>query len=179
MAGALLMANLQANLRSQCAIAADEPRRFLHSVNQLFFENTADSDYATFFFAEYDDRTRRLRYANCGHLPALLLRRDGSLEALTSVATVLGLFDDWDCTMEERQLLPGDTLVLYTDGLTEAFNASGEEFGLPRLIDALHRHRGASPQDLIASLLDEVRRFNPGEQQDDITLIVAKLTDAK
>jgi len=178
MAGALLMANLQANLRSQCAIAADEPRRFLRSVNQLFFENTADGDYATFFFAEYDDRTRRLRYANCGHLPALLLRRDGALEALTSVATVLGLFDDWDCAMEERQLLPGDTLVLYTDGMTEAFNDSGEEFGLPRLIDALHRHRGESPQALIASLLDEVRRFNSGEQQDDITLIAAKIRDA-
>jgi len=177
MAGALLMANLQANLRSQCAIAAAEPQRFLRSVNQLFFENTADGDYATFFFAEYDDRSRRLRYANCGHLPGLLLRRDGALEALTSVSTVLGLFDDWDCAMEERQLLPGDTLVLYTDGTTEAFNTAGEEFGLPRLIDALHRHRGESPQALIASLLDEVHHFAPGEQQDDITLIVAKLRE--
>jgi len=94
-AGALLMANLQANLRSQCAIAADQPQRFLRSVNQLFYQNTADGDYATFFFSEYDDQTRRLRYANCGHLPALLLRRDGTLETLASVATVLGLFDDW------------------------------------------------------------------------------------
>jgi serine phosphatase RsbU (regulator of sigma subunit) len=89
----------------------------------------------------------------------------------------LGLFDDWDCAMEERQLLPGDTLVLYTDGMTEAFNDSGEEFGLPRLVDALHRHRAESPQALIASLLDEVRQFNPAEQQDDITLIAAKIRD--
>lgn len=177
MAGALLMANLQANLRSQCAIAADEPQRFLRSVNQLFFENTADSDYATFFFAEYDDRTRRLRYANCGHLPALLLRRDGNLERLASVATVLGLFDDWDCAMEARLLLPGDTLVLYTDGMTEAFNDAGEEFGLPRLVEALQRHREKPSRDLIASLLDEVHHFNPGEQQDDITLIVAKIRE--
>jgi serine phosphatase RsbU (regulator of sigma subunit) len=60
-AGALLMANLQANLRSQGAIASDQPRRFLQQVNQLFYENTAEGDYATLFFAEYDDKTRRLR----------------------------------------------------------------------------------------------------------------------
>jgi len=75
-AGALLMANLQANLRSQCAMAADEPRRFLRSVNQLFYENTADGDYATFFFAEYNDKTGWLRFANCGHLAALLFLLD-------------------------------------------------------------------------------------------------------
>jgi serine phosphatase RsbU (regulator of sigma subunit) len=81
-AAALLMANLQANLRSQCAIALDEPQRFLKSVNQLFYESTADSAYATLFFAEYDDRERRLRYANCGHLSGLLLRNDDTLERL-------------------------------------------------------------------------------------------------
>src|SRR6185295_19488738 len=77
---ALLMANLQANLRSQSAIALDQPQRFLRSVNQLFFENTSDSAYATLFFAEYDDNAASLRYANCGHLCGLLLRSDNSLE---------------------------------------------------------------------------------------------------
>jgi serine phosphatase RsbU (regulator of sigma subunit) len=143
--------------------------------NQLFYENTADGDYATFFFAEYDDQTRRLRYANCGHLAALLLRRDDTLERLASIATVLGLFDDWDCAMEERQPGPGDILVLYTHGMTEAFNDSGEEFGTQRLIEALQRHRGESSRALIASLLDEVRQLAPGEQQDDITLTVGKI----
>jgi serine phosphatase RsbU (regulator of sigma subunit)/predicted enzyme related to lactoylglutathione lyase len=190
-AGALLMANLQANLRSQCAIASDEPRRFLQSVNQLFYENTADGDYATFFFSEYDDNSRRLRYVNCGHLSALLLRCDGTLERLASTATVLGLFEKWDCTLEERRLFPGDTLLVYTDGITESFNAAGEEFGEQRLIEALRRHRALSPQSLIAALVDEVRNFNFNEQedqqrhdqkdahlhnqQDDITIIVAKV----
>jgi serine phosphatase RsbU (regulator of sigma subunit) len=95
------------------------------------------------------------------------------LERLASIATVLGLFEDWDCMLEERQLFPGDTLVLYTDGMTESFNDSGEEFGEQRLIAALRRHRGESSQALVSSLLDEVRQFNPNEQQDDITLIVA------
>src|SRR5207244_9996950 len=73
-AAALLMANLQANLRSLCAIALDEPQRLLRSVNRLFCENTPDGAFATLFFAEYDDSAGRLRYANCGPLSALLLR---------------------------------------------------------------------------------------------------------
>jgi serine phosphatase RsbU (regulator of sigma subunit)/catechol 2,3-dioxygenase-like lactoylglutathione lyase family enzyme len=173
-AAALLMANLQANLRCLCAIAPDQPDRLLCSVNQLFCENTTDGAFATLFFAEYDNRTRLLRYANCGHLPALLLRRDNTLDHLDATATVLGLFKKWECTAGERQLLPGDTLALYTDGVTESFNDAGDEFGETRLLEGLLRHRALPPQDLIATLVDEVRRFSPHEQRDDITLIVAK-----
>ncbi|MGD0362559.1 MAG: SpoIIE family protein phosphatase [Bryobacteraceae bacterium] len=173
-AGALLMANLQANLRSQCAMALDQPQRFLRSVNQLFFENTVDSAYATLFFAEYDDRTGRLRYANCGHLCALLLRRDGTLERLDSTCPVLGLFEAWDCAIDERALFPGDTLAVYTDGVTEAFNDAEEEYGEKRLIAALRRHRKRESQAMVAAIVDEVREFGAREQYDDITLIVAK-----
>jgi len=173
-AAALLMANLQANLRSQCAIALDQPQRFLCSVNQLFCENTADNAYATLFFAEYDDRVGLLRYANCGHLSALLLRRDNTLERLDSTATVLGLFKEWDCSLGERRLYSGDTLAIYTDGITESFNPADEEFGEQRLIEALRRHREKPPSNLLASILEEVRQFSPNEQHDDITLIVAK-----
>ncbi len=173
-AAALLMANLQANLRSQCAIALDQPEKFLCSVNRLFFENTAEHAYATLFFAEYDDRAGLLRYANCGHLCALLLRRDGTLERLHSTATVLGLFKEWDCSIGERRLLSGDTLALYTDGVTEAFNDAGEEFGERRLVAALRRNRDLPSPDLLAAIVDEVRGFSAKEQHDDITLIVAK-----
>jgi serine phosphatase RsbU (regulator of sigma subunit)/predicted enzyme related to lactoylglutathione lyase len=173
-AAALMMANLQANLRSQCAIAVDQPQRLLRSVNQLFYENTTDSAYATFFFAEYDDRGQRLRYANCGHLSALLLRKDGALERLNSTCTVLGLFNEWDCSMGESRLFPGDTLALYTDGVTESFNDTEEEFGEERLVEALRRHRESSSQASLAAIVDEVRQFSAHEQSDDITLIVAK-----
>jgi phosphoserine phosphatase RsbU/P len=174
MAAALLMANLQANLRSQYAAALDQPQLLLRSVNQLFYENTVDSAYATLFFAEYDGRTERLRYVNCGHLPALLLRRDDSMERLGSTCTVLGLFQEWDCALGENDFHAGDTLLLYTDGVTEAFNDAGDDFGERRLMEALRRHRQRSSQDLLASIVDEVRQFSPHEQQDDITLIVAK-----
>ena len=173
-AAALLMANLQANLRSQCAIALDQPQRFLRSVNRLFHENTDVSAYATLFFGEYDDSTRRLRYANCGHLPPLLLRHDGTVDKLASTSTVVGIFKEWDCTVTECQLLSGDTLVLYTDGITESFNNADEEFGEQRLIEALKAHRKEPPKAMISAIVEQVRQFSPDEQHDDITLIVGK-----
>src|SRR5438270_3687698 len=173
-AAALLMANLQASLRSQCAIASAEPQRFLQCVNQLFYENSADSAYATLFFAEYDDRMRRLRYANCGHLCGLLLRQNGSLERLDSTCTVLGIFPQWECITRERPLCPGDTLALYTDGLTESFNDDGEEFGEERLAESLREHYRKSPSSMVASIVEDVKAFSPQEQYDDITLIIAK-----
>lgn len=173
-AAALLMANLQANLRSQCAIASDEPQRLLRAVNQLFYENTTDGAYATLFFAEYDGRCRTLRFANCGHLSALLLHRDDSVERLDSTSTVLGLFREWDCSVDERRLAPGDTLALYTDGISESFNETDEEYGERRLLEALRRCPGLSSQALLESIVDDVRQFSPHEQHDDITLIVAR-----
>jgi serine phosphatase RsbU (regulator of sigma subunit)/catechol 2,3-dioxygenase-like lactoylglutathione lyase family enzyme len=173
-AAALLMANLQANLRSQCAIALNEPQRVLRAVNQLFCENTPDGGFATLFFAEYEEKTGRLRYVNCGHLCALLLRNDDTLERLDPTCTVLGIFKEWDCAMGESRLGSGDTLALYTDGITESFNHAEEEFGEERLVAALRRHRGTPSQGLLDCIVDEVRRFSPHEQHDDITLIVAR-----
>ena len=173
-AAALLMAHLQANLRSQCAIAWDQPQRLLRLVNQLFYENTPDNAYATFFYAEYDDKVRLLRYANCGHLSALLLRSDNTLERLESTGTVLGLFSEWDCSIVEREIFSGDTLALYTDGITESFNNAGDEFGEQRLIEVLRRNRDLSSEALLASIVEDVRHFSPHEQHDDITLILAK-----
>jgi serine phosphatase RsbU (regulator of sigma subunit)/catechol 2,3-dioxygenase-like lactoylglutathione lyase family enzyme len=173
-AAALLMANLQANLRSQSAFAVDQPGRFLRLVNQLFYENTTENAFATLFFAEYDDNLRRLRYVNCGHLSALLLRNDGSLDRLDSTATVLGLFKEWDCTVAEVQIGDGDVLALYTDGITESFNPAGEEFGEQRLAESLRRYRGLRAEELLAAVIAEVQQFSPQEQHDDLTLMIAK-----
>lgn len=177
MPAALLMANLQANLRSLCAIAQEHPQRLLRSLNQLFYENTAESAYATLFFGEYDGGASRLRYVNCGHLCALLLRQNDSIERLEPTTTVVGLFKDWDCEVAECQLTPGDTLALYTDGVTESFNDDDEEFGEDRLLDAIRRNRELQPETMVRTILDEVQQFSPHEQHDDITLIVAKCRD--
>ena len=174
MAAALLMANLQANLRSRTAVAIENPERFLGSVNRLFHENTTDNAFATLFFAEYDHRCQCMRYANCGHLPAILLRGDGTLEKLNPTATVLGLFPDWTCTVEHCAMQPGDVLALYTDGVTEAFNNEEEEFGEARLIEALRKHHAEPAASIVAAIVEEVRNFGTQEQNDDITLIVAR-----
>jgi phosphoserine phosphatase RsbU/P len=175
-AAALLMANLQANLRSQCLISLDQPLRVLKSVNQLFCDNTTDGTYATLFFAEYDAKMQRLRYVNCGHLSALLLRHDDTLERLDSTCTVLGLFKEWDYSTGERPFSSGDTIALYTDGITEALNDAGNDFGTHSLIESLRRHRDQPASVLVASIVDDVKKFSSHEQSDDITLIVAKAT---
>lgn len=173
-AAALLMANLQANLRSQCAIALNHPELFLRNVNRLFYENTIDSAYASLFFAEYDDDSRRLSYANCGHLAGLVLRRDNTCDRLDSTGTLLGLFQGWECSMAECDLSKGDLLALYTDGVTEASNEEGREFREELLIENLRNRRGLPCEELVKELSNDVRTFGPEEQADDITLIVAK-----
>jgi len=183
--GALLMASLQANLRSQYALAVDDLPRLLASVNRLFYENSGDASYATLFFADYDDSSRKLRYANCGHLPPLLLRASGSsqdrvsetpkVEWLSSTCTVVGLFEAWQCEIAEVELAAGDTLVLYTDGITEAENVDGEEFGASRLLDTLGSHSHLPAVPLLQAVVGAVQQFSGGsEQQDDITLVIAR-----
>ena len=173
-AAALLMANLQANLRSQCATAVEQPEQLLRSVNRLFYENTAENAYATLFYSEFDDRTCRLRYANCGHLPGLVVQRDGTVTHLASTAGVLGLFTEWPCHTAEHHLHPGDLFAIYSDGITEALNQRDEEFGEERLLDVMRRVRDLSPSQIVTSVFEEVRRFTGGQQRDDVTLIVAR-----
>lgn len=178
-AAALLMANLQANLRSQCAMWLDQLQRLMQAVNELFSQNTPDGAFATLFFGDYSVSTGRLRYANCGHLPPVILRRDGSFERLEATGTVLGVFKKWDCKIGESTICAGDTLALYTDGITESFNKQGEEFGEERLMECLRRNRELCSESLVSAIVDEVRVFsNASEQQDDITLIIAKSAGA-
>lgn len=182
--GALLMANLQANLRSQYALALDDLPRLLGSVNHLFYENTTENSYATLFFGDYDDSSHRLRYANCGHLPPLLLRAgdasqgargsDPGWQRLEPTCTVVGLFDDWHPEVKEVQLAPGDLLVLYTDGVTEAENAEGEQFGECRLMKSIGEQRHLPVRSLLDAIVTKVQEFGGREQADDITLVVAR-----
>jgi serine phosphatase RsbU (regulator of sigma subunit) len=173
-AAALLMANLQANLRSQSALALDHPEQLLRSVNRMFYENTVDSAFASLILAIYDDHAQRLRYANCGHLSGLVLRADNTCQRLDSTATLLGLFPEWDCSIAECTLSSGDILALYTDGITEASDNNGHEFGEERLIERLRQNRDQPCQSALEAITNEVRGLNPNDQHDDITLILAK-----
>jgi phosphoserine phosphatase RsbU/P len=177
-AAALLMANLQANLRSQYAMALDNLETLLKSVNRLFYQNTPLESFATMVFAEYQDNHRRLRYINCGHLPPLLLRPDRSITRLEANCTVLGMFEDWKCSTAEIQLHPGDTLVLYSDGVPDALSDDGEEFGEHRLGELLRGNAHLKAPALLKTLIESVKAFSGREQEDDITMVVARCHEA-
>jgi serine phosphatase RsbU (regulator of sigma subunit) len=168
---ALLMANLQANLRGQYALAFDDMPKLLSSVNRLFYDNSEANHYATMFFGCYNAHQQTLRYVNCGHNPPLLVRANNSVKQLEATATVLGLFPRWECCEEQVQLRTGDLFVIYTDGVTEAASPKGEEFGEERLIQTLHRHREMAAAPLLNTVIEAVERFSPGEQGDDITVV--------
>jgi serine phosphatase RsbU (regulator of sigma subunit) len=172
--GALLMANLQAAVRSQCAIASQDMPQFLKSVNQAFYESTDEGGYATLFFGDYQDSTRRMRFANCGHNPPLLLRHNGTAERLAATATVLGLFEKWDSTICEVEIGASDVLVIYTDGVTEANNSAGEEFGENRLLETIRASRALPVPQMVDAILAAALNFSQGEMRDDLTLVVAR-----
>ena len=173
-AAALLMANLQANLRSRYMVALEDPHQLLQSVNQLFVENTPEDSYATLFYADYDDANHCLRYANCGHNPPLLLHANGDIERLEPTATVLGLFTQWGCEVKKVSLGPGDVLVIYTDGVTEAPNEAGEEFGESRLMKIVGAHKKVEVQEMLSAILADVQQFSGASQADDLTLVIAR-----
>ena len=175
-AAALLMANLQAALRSQFAAQAEHPECLLHSVNRLLFENTAPNAYATLFFAEFDSGSGRIVYANCGHVPGLIVRAGGEVESLDPNNTVVGLFETWPCAVSSAQLDCGDVLALCTDGVTESTNDRDEEFGQERLVASLRRHASLPAQEVVSAVIRDVLDFSGGRQFDDLTLIVARRT---
>ena len=170
---ALLMANLQAHLRSQSAIVSHDFSQTLQLVNRMFFESTESNNYATLFMAVYEDETRRLRYVNCGHNPPVILRGK-DVERLHATATVLGLFEEWQCEVAETNLDPGNLLAICTDGVLEASNAAGEEFGEGGMVAVLRAGPNQHAQELLDSILEAVKTFAPGEQADDLTLLIAK-----
>src|SRR5580765_4970265 len=156
---ALLMANLQASVRSQYVPALEDLGGLFRSVNKLFYESVMSDFFATLFFAEYFDTTRRLRYVNCGHCPAFLFHADGQCEKLHATATVLGIFENWDCTVGEAAISCGDILVVYSDGVTEARNGSGEFFGEERLLAAVRANASLSAKRLAKAIAEAAHGF--------------------
>ena len=146
---ALLMANLQASLRSLYPSPSEELPRLPACCEALFVKNTEITHYATVFFGVYDDVTRKLMYVNCGHNPPLCCGPTSRWNRLEATATVLGLFEPWDCSVAEVQLFQGDILAIYTDGITEASNRDEEEFGEERLISLLRLSKGLSAAELL------------------------------
>lgn len=173
---ALLMASIQSIMRTQlfdggeCCRPADAVVR----LNRLLYANTSPEKYATFFFALYNEETRRLNYTNAGHLPPLLIQRDG-YRFLDVTGSVVGAFPSLRYEEQSIPMEPGDLLVAYTDGITEPENEYGEDFGAERLAEVITLHRNAAPEKIVEKVLEAVRNWDASsEQADDMTLMIVR-----
>lgn len=171
-ASALVRATIQASLRTLCSVGIKDLDQSLALVNRLLFESTPEAMYVTLFLADYDENTRRLKYVNCGH-PAPLLSRPNGVSRLKTTSPVLGLFSDWKGSIGEIELKAGDTLLVYTDGITEATNDAGEEFGDDRLL-AMLEAQNVPLSTLLQQCVNEVCRFGASDQRDDLTLVALR-----
>ncbi|MFT4113485.1 PP2C family protein-serine/threonine phosphatase [Silvibacterium sp.] len=183
-AAALLMASLRASLRG---VTLDNPRdfaRLMDKVNRLVYEASASNRYATFFFAAYDPATRRLECVNAGHNPPLIIRRNPEANGAHTVirleagGPVVGLLPFAPYTEQTVTLEPGDLVLLYTDGISEAMTPEDEEWGEDRLIEAADCCWDKSAGEILDHLFHDADAFTRGApQHDDMTLLVLKLGD--
>jgi sigma-B regulation protein RsbU (phosphoserine phosphatase) len=168
---ALLMANLQASFRNQPPGALLRPAEVLRAVNRHFYDSTAAERFATLFFGIYEDRTRRIRYVNCAHVAPLVARASGAMDRLPATATMLGAFAQWSCREAVAELGRGDTLLLYSDGVTEAGIDHGEEFGEDRLAAILRQFAALPAAELTQKVVEEVASFSAISRTDDVTVV--------
>jgi serine phosphatase RsbU (regulator of sigma subunit) len=171
---ALLMSATAAAMR----LEASQSRNMLEQVERLNtgIHSVSDSDrFVTLLVAEIDSQKRRLRYVNCGHNPALLFRaKTGALSRLNSSCPPIGLSPEELCELASEELMAGDLLVLYTDGVTEAENGLGEEFALERLSEVVRRGSSLSAEDLMIEIYNSAADFCGDDFNDDVTILVAK-----
>ena len=180
-AAALLMSVVQASLRLMSADGSGSCSELAAKMNRFLYGSTAGNKYATFFYAQVDRSAHSLRFVNAGHNPPYLVRRTSAgIEAqqLKAGGTVLGLFPETDYEAGELRLCPGDVLVAFTDGVTEALNLQGEEFGEARLEALLGNAMGCSAEAISDRLTTAMREWiADAEQHDDLTFIVLAVSD--
>ena len=158
------------------AIGMPQPGDVLREVNSLLSDDNDSLMFVTLFYAVYDPANGKLSYANGGHNPPLIVHPDGSSEELpTTEGVALGVMGDLDYEQGEIELAPGDTAVLYTDGVSEAMNASEEEFGMERLHQVFANASQTDARSANSAVFDAVRTFADGTpQSDDITCLTLR-----
>jgi len=168
---ALLMSNMQAALKSLTSESIS-PSELCAKLNQIMCGNTPLQKFVSCFYADLDVFRRRLTFTNAGHNPPMLMHRSGECIRLEDGGPVVGVFCDSNYAQREIQLQPGDKLLLFTDGVTEARDAAGEEFGEQRLQECLRAYRGRNAAELRTIILNEVTRFCAHNFDDDAALMV-------
>jgi sigma-B regulation protein RsbU (phosphoserine phosphatase) len=167
---ALLMAHLQASLRTRLSQASASVSPVLEELNHAFFESTSVEHYATMVFGRYDDSARRFQYVNAGHLAPLVVRQSGTVERLDPTAVPIGVLPHWSSEERTVDIGPGDTLLVFSDGVAENGLEDGQEFGEEALAQAVIDRRGLTAEQLVHSIADLVLT-SARTQHDDLTLL--------
>lgn len=174
LAASLLMVNLQATLRG-LAERVSTPKEWVQQCNRLMYYNTASDKFVTLFFALLDYQRHQFSFCNAGHNPPLLFNRQGEPRQLTTGGIVLSIMEQYDFEDETITLFPGDVVVMYSDGITEAVNNAQEQYGEQRLVDTLSSVRTEPSQVILEHVVQSVNTFAAGTPQtDDMTLLVLK-----
>jgi sigma-B regulation protein RsbU (phosphoserine phosphatase) len=178
-AAALLMSVVQASLRVISAEKDVPLSQLAEKMNRFLYRSSGANKYATFFYAQIEEGGRRLRFVNAGHNPPYLVRRAESGVEITELVAggpPLGLFPEIQCEEACLELLPGDLMVAFTDGVPEALNIEGEEFGEDRLKELLRASGDCGAEEVSLKISSEVRDWmGAAEQHDDVTIVVMKV----
>ena len=180
---ALLMASLQALLRSQAPTFGDSLANLVKMLNTLLLERIQEEKFITLFLAVFDSDSNRFSYVNAGHnYPALIRRRKGKsqIHYLESTGTIVGMFPDAEYRQEEIVLEVGDMLMIYTDGLTEVVDSSDELFGEDRLVGCVTKHKHFSLEKISRKTISDIRDYSDGaDPVDDMTMVLARVVDSR
>jgi sigma-B regulation protein RsbU (phosphoserine phosphatase) len=177
-AAALMIASVQSSLRTAALFAGDDLATLLKVVNLQAYASSLADRYATVFYGVFDMATRTLRYVNAGHTPPVVLRRNGSIETLETGGAPIGMFPDSSYEEGSVQLDPGDLVITYTDGVIEAANESGGEWGVQGLLSATAawaRQGNETAEHLVRSIFNAMDDFSQECQTDDATLAVLRV----
>ena len=177
LAAALMIANVQSSVRTAALFTQDDLAALLEAVNRQAYASSLANRYATLFYCVFDGATRTLRYVNAGHNPPLVLRNNGSVDRLETGGAPVGMFPDSIYETTVTQLEPGDLIITYTDGVVEATNPSGEEWGVQGLVKAavLEAHGSADARNLVDLIFNSMDDFTKGHDIDDATLAVVRV----
>ena len=168
----LLMSNVQASLRALINIESDLGL-LVRRINEILYENTTADKFVTFFVAVLDPISRKLTYCNAGHNPPLRFSETGEVTTLEEGGLIIGMMPGVEYETETIDIVKGDKIVMYTDGITEAEDKEEVEYGEERLIDHIKRNLQLSPEELLSSIVDDVNNHAVDlSSQDDVTLLI-------
>jgi phosphoserine phosphatase RsbU/P len=175
LAAALMMSNVQSSLRTAALFTGNDVAAALTAVNRQVYASSLANRYATLFYGVFDQAARTLRYVNAGHNPPMVIGRDGSVIWLETGGAPVGMFADWTYEEAAVQLSPGDLVVAFTDGVIEAVNPAGEEWGVDGLLRVAAESTTEDADGVVRAIFASLDEFSQGRLADDATLVALRV----